>query len=140
MVSMPLNDSKYDDPRKLRDLLDKVVTLAGDHQLRSVLVGISGLEDDLLFPDFIAFVGSSLRIDDSIFRMTRTRAVFSIADSNLNCAREIMNRVISDFGQQFAVPEEPTIRISYFEVAPSLQQPTLKEILPALFAPAAGSY
>ena len=140
MEAMPLNDSRNDDPRKLRDLLDKVVNLAGDHHLKSVLVGISGLEEDLLFPELVAFVGSSLRIDDSIFRMTRTRAVFSIADSDLQRAREIMDRVISEFGEQFAVPEEPTVRVSYFEVAPSMRQPTLKEILPALFAPAAGSH
>jgi hypothetical protein len=137
---MPLNYAQNDDPRKLRDLLDKVVNLAGDHQLKSVLVGISGLEEDLLFPELVAFVGSSLRIDDAIFRMTRNRAVFSIADTDLNCAREIMDRVINDFGERFAVPEEPTIRVSYFEVAPSLEQPTLKEILPALFAPVAGSH
>jgi hypothetical protein len=140
MEGMPLNDSQNDDPRKLRSLLDRVVNLAGDHHLKSVLVGMTGLEDDLLFPELVAFVGSSLRIDDSIFRMTRTRAVFSIADSDINCARQIMDRVISDFSQQFAVPEEPTIRISYFEVAPNMQQPTLKEILPALFAPIPGSH
>jgi hypothetical protein len=137
---MPLNQSQNDDPRKLRDLLDRVVNLAGDHQLKSVLVGISGLEDDLLFPDLVAFVGSSLRIDDSIFRMTRSRAVFCIADTDLGGARQIMDRVLRDFGEHFAAPEEPTIRISYFEVAPSTRQPTLKDILPALFAPLAGSH
>jgi hypothetical protein len=140
MEGMPLNDSQNDDPRKLRSLLDRVVNLAGDHHLKSVLVGMTGLEDDLLFPELVAFVGSSLRIDDSIFRMTRTRAVFSIADSDINCARQIMDRVINDFGEQFAVPEEPTVRISYFEVAPSMQQPTLKDILPVLFAPIPGSH
>ena len=42
MVAMPLNEPQSDDPRKLRALLDKVVNLADDHRLTSVLVGMSG--------------------------------------------------------------------------------------------------
>jgi hypothetical protein len=124
----------------LRDLLDKVVTLAGEHRLKSVLVGISGLEDDLLFPELISFVGSSLRVDDAIFRMTRNRTVFFLADADHACAKEIMERVLSDFSERFAASEEGSVRLSYFEIVPGMPPVTLKEILPALFAPPAGSH
>ena len=140
MVAMPLNHSQNDDPRKLRDLLDKVIDLAGEHQLKSVLVGISGREDDLLFPELVSFVGSSLRVDDAIFRMTRNRTVFFLADADRDRAREIMERVLSDFHERFAASEEAGIRFSYFEIGPGMPRVTLKEILPALFASPAESH
>lgn len=135
MASMALNQSQNDDPRKLRGLLDKVVTLAVDHQLKSVLVGMSCTEGDLVFSDLVDFVGSTLRVDDSIFRMTRTRVVFFLADADRDRAEEIMERVIRDFNEQFAAVENPTVRLTYFEVAPGKEDVTLKLILPALFAP-----
>ena len=140
MVAMPLNHSQNDDPRKLRDLLDKVVNLAGEHRLKSVLVGISGREDDLLFPELVSFVGSSLRVDDAIFRMTRDRAVFFLADADHVRAREIMERVLNDFREHFAVSEEAAILFSYFEIGPDNSETTLKEILPVLFSPPATSH
>ncbi len=135
MVTMVINQSQNDDPRKLRGLLDKVVTLAVDHQLKSVLVGMSCAEGDLVFSDLVDFVGSTLRVDDSIFRMTRTRVVFFLADADRNRAEEIMERVIRDFNEQFAAVENPADRLYYFEVAPGKEDVTLKLILPALFSP-----
>ncbi len=140
MVSMAVNHSQNDDPRKLRDLLEKVVNLAGNHQLTSVLVGLLGVEGDLLFPEMVDFVGSTLRVDDSIFRMTRTRVVVFLADADRDRAEEIMERVISDFNQRFATAESPAIGLSYFEVAPGMEHVTLKAILPALFAPSPGTH
>ncbi len=140
MVAMALDRSQNDDPRKLREILEKVVNLAGNHQLTSVLVGMSGVEGDLLFPELVDFVGSTLRVDDSIFRMTRTRVVFSLADADRGRAKEIMERVISDFNQRFATAESPAIGLSYFEVAPETEDVTLKAILPALFAPSLGTH
>ena len=135
MVAMALNQSQNDDPRKLRGLLDKVVNLAADHRLTSMLVGMSSAEGDLLFSELVDFIGSTLRVDDSIFRMTRTRVVFFLADADRDRAEEIMERVIRDFNEQFAVVESPVIRLAYFEVAPGTEDVTLKAILPALFAP-----
>jgi len=140
MVAMALDQSRNDDPRKLRDLLEKVVNLAADHRLTSVLVGMSGVEDDLLFSEMVDFVGSTLRVDDSIFRMTRTRVVFFLADADRDRAEEIMERVIRDFHQQFATVEGPAPSLSYFEVAPGTEDVTLKSILPALFAPSLGAH
>ena len=139
MVAMAVNQSQNDDPRKLRGLLDKVVNLALDHRLTSVLVGMLGVEGDLLFPEVVDFVGSTLRVDDSIFRMTRTRVVFFLADADRDRAEGIMERVISDFNQRFATAESPVIGLSYFEVAPGTEDVTLKAILPALFAPSLGA-
>ena len=135
MVAMPLNEPQNDDPRRLRALLDKVVNLAGDHDLKSVLVGMSGPDGDLIFPEVVDFVASALRIDDAIFRMTRNRAVLFLADADRERAEEIMLRVIGAFGEQFATLERPAVEISYFEVAPGMQDLTLKNILPRLFAP-----
>jgi hypothetical protein len=135
MVAMPLNEPQSDDPRKLRALLDKVVDLAHDHHLTSVLVGLAGPDGDLIFPEVVDFVGSALRIDDAIFRMTRNRAVLFLADADRERAEEIMERVMDAFSEQFAIVESPPVGISYFEVAPGMQGLTLKIILPRLFAP-----
>jgi hypothetical protein len=136
MVAMPLNEPQNDDPRKLRALLNKVVSLADDHRLTSVLVGMSGPEGELIFPELIDFVGSALRIDDAIFRMTRNRAVLFLADADRKRAQEIIERIIDAFTEQFATVESPAVGISYFEVAPGMEGLTLKAILPRLFAPA----
>jgi GGDEF domain-containing protein len=90
----------------------------------------------LIFPEVVDFVGSALRIDDAIFRMTRNRAVLFLADADRERAEEIMVRVIDAFTEQYATVERPAVGISYFEVAPGTQDVTLKAILPRLFAPA----
>ena len=110
MAAMPLNEPQSDDPRKLRALLDKVVNLADDHHLTSVLVGMAGPDGDLIFPEVVDFVGSALRIDDAIFRMTRNRAVLFLADADRARAEEIMERVIDAFAEQFAIAEESSCR------------------------------
>ncbi len=134
MAEISLERPQNDDPRKLRGLLDKVVTLAEDHQLTSVLVGMSGVEGDLQFPDLVDFIASTLRVDDAIFRMTRTRVVFFLSDSDRERAQEIMERVIGDFNAQFTPVDSPAVALSYFAVGPGTEDPTLKSILPALFA------
>ena len=136
MVAMHLNEPQNDDPRKLRALLNKVVSLADDHRLTSVLVGMSGPEGELIFPELVDFVGSALRIDDAIFRMTRNRAVLFLADADRKRAQEIIERIIDAFTEQFATVESPAVGIAYFEVAPGMEGLTLKAILPRLFAPA----
>jgi len=134
MVAMPLNEPRNDDPRKLRALLDKVVNLADDHRLTSVVVGMSGPDGDLVFPEVVDFVGSALRIDDAIFRMTRDRAVLFLAAADRARAQEIVERVMEAFAEQFATSESPKVGVSYFDVAPGKQDLTLKNILPLLFA------
>ncbi len=135
MVTVPLTGSQNDDPRKLRQLLDRVLDLAGDHQLGSVVIGMAGREGDLEFPEVVNFVESALRVEDSIFRMTRNRAVFFLADTDQVRAAEILGRVLGGYGQCFASVKPPGVSLSYFEVEPGNTDLTLKEVLPALFAP-----
>ena len=140
MVVMPLTPTQNDDPRKLRELLQRVASLAGEHRLTSVVVGMSGLESDLLFPEVVEFVGSALRVEDTIFRMTRNRAVFFLADADEAQAAEIMERVINGFHQRFATNQNSAVSLKYFEVTPDAKDVTVKQVLPALFAPPAESH
>ena len=140
MVAMPLNPTRNDDPRKLRDLLQRVANLAGEHRLTSVVVGMSGLESDLLFPEVVDFVGSALRVDDTIFRMTRNRAVFFLADADEMQASEIMQRVLNGFHERFATTQKSMVSLTYFEVTPEAKDVSVKQVLPALFAPPAESH
>ena len=66
MSEMAAGGSQYDDPRKLRELLDKAASLASDHALTSVVVGLGGREGDLMFPELVDFVESALRVDDGV--------------------------------------------------------------------------
>jgi hypothetical protein len=140
MVAMPLIPTQNDDPRKLRELLQRVASLAGEHRLTSVVVGMSGLDSDVLFPEVVDFVGSSLRVEDTIFRMTRNRAVFFLADADETQAAEIMQRVLSGFHERFAATQRCAVSLSFFEVTPDDTEVTVKEVLPALFAPPAESH
>ena len=74
MPQTPEGRTSYDDPRRLREILTRASDLASEHELTCVLVGLAGFEGDLLFPEVLNFVESALRVDDSVFRMTRERA------------------------------------------------------------------
>jgi hypothetical protein len=136
MIEMPLNRSKNDDPRKLRELIHKASSLASTYDLTSVMVGMSGVEGDLLFPEMVDFVGSALRVDDGIFRLTRERAVFFLADADLGRAEEIMERVLIDFRESFTPSQEQRISLGYFEVTPKMTNLTVRDVLPSLFGSA----
>lgn len=133
MVATPLDGSRIDDPRKLREMLDKVAQLASDHRLTSVVVGMASPTGDLLFPEVVDFVESALRVDDSIVRMTRERSVLFLSDVDRLQAEEIMARILSGFGERFAAAEPPPVSLGFYEVAPHAKQATIKDVLPALF-------
>ena len=73
-------DGRNHDPLRLRELLGRAENLAARHALSSVVVGMAGLEGDLIFPEIVDYVESALRVDDAIFRLTRERAVLVLAD------------------------------------------------------------
>jgi hypothetical protein len=133
MGQMAMNGSRIDDPRKLRDLLGKAASLASDYSLHSVVVGIAGREGDLLFPEIIDFFESTLRVDDSIFRLTRERAVLVLADVDRARAEEILERLMNGFRERFSTAVDPEVSLGFFEVTPDERDVTVKHVLLALF-------
>jgi GGDEF domain-containing protein len=135
MVANPLDRCQNDDPRKLRELLQKASKLASGHALSCVMVGMSAAEGDLLFPEMVDYVGSCLRVDDAVFRMTRERAVCFLADADRSQAQEIMDRLLAGFHERFAPAKDPNIALSYYEVTPRTRDVSVRDLLPALFTP-----
>jgi hypothetical protein len=133
MGQMAIDGSRSDDPRKLRDMLGKAESLASDYSLRSVVVGVAGREGDLLFPEIIDFFESMLRIDDSIFRMTRERAVLVLADVDRARAEEIVERLRNGFRERFSTVVDPEVSFGFFEVTPEERDVSVKHVLLALF-------
>jgi hypothetical protein len=130
---MAIDGSRSDDPRKLRDMLGKAASLSSDYSLRSVVVGVAGREGDLLFPEIIDFFESTLRVDDSIFRLTRERAVLVLADVDRARAEEIVERLMNGFRERFSTAVDPEISLGFFEVSPGERDVTVKHVLLALF-------
>ena len=133
MNAMTMSWGKNDDPRKLRDLLGKAASLASDHALESVVVGLAAPEGDLVFPEIVDFVESALRVDDAVFRMTRDRAVIFLADVNRSAAESIVDRLLADFRAQTCVAQLPGLSLGFFAVPPGTQDLSVKEVLPELF-------
>lgn len=121
------------DPRHLRALLARANDLAAQHRLHSVVVGISGVQEDRLFPEFVDYVGSALRIDDAIFRMTRERAVLLLTDVDVESARAVMERIWRTFCDRFPSVCDPVVGLGYFEVNPAETEVALKQVLPEIF-------
>ena len=122
-----------DDPRRRREMIDRAGVLAAEHSLTSVLVGLTGFEGDLLFPEVMNFIQSSMRMDDHVFRMTRERAVLLLTDVDERQAKVVMQRMLEDFGERFPAATEPAIAIAYYEVSDPMPPPSAKDVLPQLF-------
>ena len=140
MPSHVENNGASSDPRQLRAILGRVAKMANEHSVPSVIIGIAGGDGDLLFPELAAFVESALRVEDSIFRMTRERAVLLLTDVDRAGAAEILERLLEDFRERFPTVRDPNLSIRYFDVRPGAGDVTIKTVLPSLFpatAPAA---
>jgi hypothetical protein len=133
MDAMALNGSRSDDPRRLRELIQKASGLAAAYDVTSVMVGMSGVEGDLLFPEIVDYIGSALRIDDGIFRLTRERVIFFLADADRQRAEEIMQRLLVGFHERFTPSQEQRVSFGYYEVTPEMGYLTVRDVLPALF-------
>lgn len=134
-----------DDPLRLREVLARTATLACEHRVPSVIVGFAAGEGDRLFPDFVAFVESELRVEDSVFRLTRDRALLFLTDVELEQSRAIVERLIAGFRREFPTASRmhagdgfdwPALRIRYYDVPRGTLDLTVKQVLPAIFAPA----
>lgn len=126
---------RSEDPRRLRVLLDRVVALAQEHGLDSVVVGVAGAEGDALVPDLIEYIQSALRVEDSVFRVTRERAVLFLADVRRPQVESILDRLRGEFAERFPVMKPPDIALGFYEIRAGLGETlSLKDVLPAVFA------
>jgi len=125
-----------DDPRKLREMIQKASSLAANYDLTSVMVGASGAPGDRLFSEMLDYIGSALRVDDVICRLTRERAVFLFADADRERAAEIIERLMNGFRSHFTPARDPHVDLAFFEVTPARPDITVRDVLPSLFEPA----
>jgi len=122
------------DPRRLRELMQRAETLAREHGLRSVIAGLAGFEGDASFPELVDYIESSLRVDDSVFRMTRERVVLLLTDVDAAQASAIVTRLLGEFRENFPSASETTVGLGTFEVGPGTVEVLAKQVLPVLFA------
>lgn len=130
---MTTETTTIDDPRRLREILDRALELASRHGLHSVLVGVAGFEGDPVFPEVVRYIESGLRVDDSVFRMTRERVVLLLTDVDAARAETIIGRLLTEFSEHFPSIADPPVAVQCFEVGPSTIELTLKQVLPRLF-------
>lgn len=135
MSAMPEPTLSKRDPRHLRAMIERAGDLAREHAVASVFVGIAGREGDLVAPEFIEFVESALRVEDTVFRMLRERAVLLLTDVDRRRAEAILARLRTDFAAQFAPSAGLDIALGFYEVGPGTNGAAAKQILPAIFGP-----
>ena len=135
MVDHTMSGEINDDPRKLSALITRASDLAADHAVTSVLVGMAAAEGNPVFPEWIAFLHATLRVEDGIFRMTRERAVVHLADVDVEQAKAILERLTGDFCDEFPSSERPDFRLRLYPVEPQGEKLKVKEVLTQIFAP-----
>ena len=134
MMNTAMSRQTTDDPRQLRALVARASGIANDHKLTSVMVGLTAPVGDLLFPDFVDFLQSALRVEDGIFRMTRERAVILLADVHSDQAQAVVDRLMEDFGNEYPAFADAAPKLRCFEVKPG-EDVQVKDVLKEVFAP-----
>jgi len=117
------------DPRRLRELMDRVTALAEEHRVRSVVVGVAGRDGDPLISEFTDYVESALRIEDAIFRMTRERSVLFLTDVDRARAEGIVARLVEGFTQHVSATRSPVVQLGFAEIPPGPNPPLLRDVL-----------
>jgi hypothetical protein len=133
MVQAQMTRDQNDDPRKLSAMIARVSELAESHSVSSVVVGVAAEEGDLLFPDYLAYLESALRVEDQIFRMTRERAVLYLADVDATGAAEVLVRIFGEFCEEFPTAEAPEFEQRMLEVQPGRSELSVKDVLTSVF-------
>lgn len=133
MVQAQMTREINDDPRKLSQMIARVSELAESHSVSSVVVGVAAQEGDLLFPDYLAYLESALRVEDQIFRMTRERAVLYLSDVDATRAAEVLVRIFGEFCEEFPTAEAPEFEQRMLEVTPGIGPLSVKEVLTSVF-------
>jgi len=133
MVEAQMTRQQNDDPRKLSAMIARVSELAESHAVSSVVVGVAAEEGDLLFPDYLAYLESALRVEDQIFRMTRERAVLYLSDVDATGAAEVLVRIFSEFCDEFPTSDPPEFVQRMLEIQPGVGELSVKEVLTSVF-------
>ena len=133
MVQAQMTRENNDDPRKLTQMIARVSELAESHAVSSVVVGVAAEEGDLLFPDYLAYLESALRVEDQIFRMTRERAVLYLSDVDATRAAEVLVRIFGEFCEEFPTAEAPEFEQRMLEVTPGVGPLSVKDVLTSVF-------
>lgn len=117
------------DPRRLRELMDRAASLAEQHDVGSVVVGVAGRDGDPRIPEFMDYVESALRMEDAIFRMTRERSVLFLSDVDPDRAQGIVERLLESFADQVSLPQPPAVALGFAEVPAGPRAPQLRDVL-----------
>ena len=133
MVEAMMTRDQNDDPRKLSAMISRVSNLAETHSVSSVMIGVTAPEGDLLFPDYLAYLESALRVEDQIFRMTRERVVLYLADIDAKGAAEVLIRIFAEFCDEFPSTDSPDYEQRMLEVRPGIGPLSVKEVLTSIF-------
>jgi hypothetical protein len=134
MFENTMTGSLNDDPRKLSALIERVCDLALAHSVPSVIAGLAAKEGDLVFPEYVNFLQAALRVEDGIFRMTRERAVVHLADVDAATASAVLERLTTDFCDEFPSMSRPDYELRLYEVEPSTGRVRVKDVLTEIFA------
>ena len=121
------------DPRRLRELMDRMAGLAQEHGVGSVVAGVAGRDGDPQISEFMNFVESALRIEDTIFRMTRERSVLFLTDVTRAQGEEVVDRLLQSFAEQTAAPKPPAVSLGFATIEPGGDLPLLRDVLLAAF-------
>ena len=135
MATQAIMNSMNDDPRRLRVFIHRATELASLHSVPSVLVGLRAREGDLLFPEFVDYLQATLRVEDGIFRMTRERVVLHVADVDRSQTEDVLQRLISDFNEQYPSTADAEFEVRCVEIKPGLGDLSVKDVLTDLFTP-----
>ncbi len=133
MVQVEMIRDQNDDPRKLSAMIARVSELTETHAVPSVFVGVAAEEGDLLFPDYLAYLESALRVEDQIFRMTRERAVLYLSDVDATGAAEVLVRIFAEFCEEFPTSEAPEFAQRMLEIQPGVGPLSVKNVLTSVF-------
>jgi len=125
-----------DDPRTLRLVINRASELAEKRGIGSVMVGLAAPEGDPLFPDFVAYCRSALRIEDHIVSLTRERTLLHLADVDASAASGIVERLQSEFESEFPARLDAAIDVHFFELTPDEAPTSVRAVLTSVFAPA----
>ncbi|MFT5442523.1 MAG: PleD family two-component response regulator [Myxococcota bacterium] len=133
MIEAAMSNSTVDDPRKLNALLARIAELAQTHNVGSVVVGMASGTGDTLFPEFVEFLRSALRVEDGIYRMTRERAVIHLADLDMEGGQSVFNRLLDEFMEEFPAAKEPEFAINFFLVSAGTENVKSRDVLTEIF-------